>query len=62
MGEASAFKSGREFCAWLGLVPTQTGTGGKVRLGSVNRTNLLTGQSTGLTRKVSISHEIVKGL
>ena len=32
MGEASAFKSGREFCAWLGLVPTQTGSGGKVRL------------------------------
>lgn len=22
MGEASAFKSGREFCAWLGLVPS----------------------------------------
>ncbi len=34
MGEASAFKSGREFCAWLGLVPTQTGSGGKVRLGA----------------------------
>ncbi|MEJ8816080.1 IS110 family transposase [Variovorax ureilyticus] len=31
MGDASAFKSGREFCAWLGLVPSQTGTGGKVR-------------------------------
>src|SRR5665811_471753 len=26
MGEASAFKSGREFCAWLGLVPKQTGS------------------------------------
>ena len=25
MGQASAFKSGREFCAWLGLVPKQTG-------------------------------------
>ena len=37
MGEASAFKSGREFCAWLGLVPTQTGTGGKVRLGSISK-------------------------
>ena len=24
MGDASAFKSGREFCAWLGLVPKQT--------------------------------------
>ncbi|GAC1430881.1 MAG: IS110-like element ISPa11 family transposase [Burkholderiaceae bacterium] len=32
MGSASAFRSGREFAAWLGLVPGQTGTGGKVRL------------------------------
>jgi transposase len=37
MGEASAFKSGREFCAWLGLVPKQTGTGGKIRLGGISK-------------------------
>jgi transposase len=37
MGEASAFKSGREFCAWLGLVPKQTGSGGKVRLGHISK-------------------------
>lgn len=37
MGEASVFKSGREFCAWLGLVPTQTGSGGKVRLGNISK-------------------------
>ena len=37
MGEASAFKSGREFCAWLGLVPKQSGTGGKVRLGGISK-------------------------
>jgi transposase len=37
MGDASAFKSGREFCAWLGLVPTQTGSGGKVRLGHISK-------------------------
>lgn len=37
MGEARAFKSGREFCAWLGLVPRQTGTGGKVRLGGISK-------------------------
>ena len=29
MGDANAFKSGREFAAWVGLVPGQTGTGGK---------------------------------
>lgn len=32
MGDAKAFRSGREFAAWIGLVPGQTGTGGKVRL------------------------------
>jgi transposase len=32
MGQAKAFRSGREFAAWIGLVPAQTGTGGKVRL------------------------------
>jgi transposase len=37
MGQASAFKSGREFCAWLGLVPKQTGTGGKVRLQGISK-------------------------
>jgi transposase len=31
IGDAAAFKSGREFSAWLGLVPRQTGTGGRVR-------------------------------
>jgi transposase len=32
MGDPKAFKSGREFAAWLGLVPGQTGTGGKIQL------------------------------
>lgn len=31
IGDATAFRSGREFSAWLGLVPKQTGTGGRVR-------------------------------
>jgi len=37
MGEAKAFKSGREFCAWLGLVPRQSGTGGKVKLLGISK-------------------------
>lgn len=37
MGEASTFRSGREFCAWLGLVPKQTGSGGKVRLEGITK-------------------------
>lgn len=32
MGDARAFRSGREFAAWLGLVPAHTGTGGKTRM------------------------------
>jgi transposase len=31
IGDAKTFKSGREFAAWLGLVPRQRGTGGKIR-------------------------------
>lgn len=37
MGEARAFKSAREFCAWLGLVPLQVGTGGKVKLLGISK-------------------------
>jgi len=37
MGDAKAFKSGREFAAWLGLVPGQVGTGGKVRLLGISK-------------------------
>lgn len=32
-----AFASGRNFAAWLGLVPRQHSTGGKTRLGSVSK-------------------------
>ena len=37
MGDPRAFRSGREFAAWLGLVPRQTGTGGKVRLLGISK-------------------------
>ena len=30
MGDAKTFKSGREFSSFLGLVPRQSGTGGKI--------------------------------
>ncbi len=35
--DAGAFRSGREFAAWLGLVPRQRSTGGKQRLGRISR-------------------------
>jgi transposase len=37
MGDPKAYKSGREFASFLGLVPTQNGTGGKVRLGAISK-------------------------
>lgn len=32
MGQPRMFRSGREFAAWIGLIPGQTGSGGRVRL------------------------------
>lgn len=37
MGDAKAFKSGREFAAFLGLVPRQSGTGGRVKLLGISK-------------------------
>ena len=37
VADASVFRSGREFAAWLGLVPRQRSTGGKQRLGRISR-------------------------
>ncbi|RQS42157.1 IS110 family transposase [Burkholderia sp. Bp8986] len=37
MGDPASFRSGREFAAWLGLVPAQTGSGGKVQLLGISK-------------------------
>ena len=37
MGDAHAFRSGREFASWVGLVPRQTGTGGKIQLLGISK-------------------------
>lgn len=37
VGDAKAFSHGRQFAAWLGLVPKQCSTGGKPRLGSITK-------------------------
>lgn len=37
VGEATTFKNGREFAAWLGLVPRQHSTGGKPRLLGISK-------------------------
>jgi transposase len=35
--DATQFKSGRHFAAWLGLVPREKTTGGKQRMGGISR-------------------------
>ena len=35
--DPSAFRSGRNFSAWIGLVPKQHSSGGKNRLGSISK-------------------------
>jgi transposase len=37
MPDASGFVSGRQFAAWIGLVPRQNSSGGKNRLGSITK-------------------------
>ncbi|HAS6027234.1 TPA: IS110 family transposase [Vibrio vulnificus] len=37
MGSSSEFKSSREFAAWIGMVPRQTGTGGRVFLHGISK-------------------------
>lgn len=37
LGDASGWRSGREFACCLGLTPRHTGTGGKVRIGSISK-------------------------
>jgi transposase len=37
VGDAKAFSHGRQFAAWLGLVPKQCSTGGKPRLGPITK-------------------------
>ena len=56
MGDPASFRSGREFAAWLGLVPRHRGTGGRVRTLGISkrgdrylRTLLIHGARTALT-------------
>ena len=63
MGDPTAFRSGREFAAWLGLVPRHKGTGGRVRLLGISkrgdrylRTLLIHGARAVLTRSKAPPH------
>ena len=57
VGDPSRFRNGRHFAAWLGLVPKQNGTGGKMRLGRISKMGdrylrklLVLGATSGLGR------------
>jgi len=53
LGDASGWRSGREFAASLGLVPAHSGTGGKTRIGHLSKRGdpyLRTCSSTGRGR------------
>ena len=57
VGDPCQFRNGRHFAAWLGLVPKQNGTGGKMRLGRISKMGdrylrklLVLGATSGLGR------------
>jgi transposase len=68
--DPKVFGSGREFAAWLGLVPRQKSTGGRPRLGRIIRLGdkyirqlLIVGAQTALLRsKVARSNAWIQGL
>jgi transposase len=68
--DPDVFRNGREFAAWLGLVPRQTSTGGKQRLGRISRLGdkyirqlLIVGAQTVLLRsKAARSNAWIQGL
>ncbi len=57
-GDVRRFKNGRQFAAWIGLVPSQRATGGKERLGAITKTGdrylrqLLVVAASGMIRRV----------
>lgn len=64
IGSAKDFKHGRQFAAWLGLVPMQHSSGGKSRLGRIScrgdgclRTLLIQGARSSLQRAKAVAWE-----
>ena len=64
IGSAQSFANGRQFAAWLGLVPMQHSSGGRTHLGRIScrgdgylRTLLIQGASSTLQRAKAVSWE-----
>ena len=47
VADPGTFRSGRNFSAWIGLVPKQHSSGGKDRLGSISKQGALTAPTSG---------------
>jgi transposase len=65
IGSAQEFSNGRQFAAWLGLVPMQHSSGGRTRLGGIScrgdgylRTLLIQGARSSLQRAKAITREL----
>ena len=61
--DPSAFRSGRDFAAWIGLVPRQDLTGGKSRLGPISKQGdrylrrILVGGAVSILRRAKLNPE-----
>jgi len=53
VGDPKQFKSGRQFAAWLGLVPQQRSSGGKERLGGISK------RGDGYIRQLLFNYNII---
>lgn len=65
VADPSVFRSGRQFAAWLGLVPRQNSTGGKARLGGISKRGnsyirrlLITGAQSVLLRSNKVKADV----
>ena len=57
VGSVNDFNNGRQFAAWLGLVPQQHTTGGRIKLGSISKR----GDSYVRTLLIQGSQSVVNG-
>jgi transposase len=61
--DPAAFRSGRDFAAWVGLVPRQDSTGGKPRLGPISKQGdrylrrILVGGAVSMLRRAKLNPE-----
>ena len=61
--DPTAFRSGRDFAAWIGLVPRQDSTGGKPRLGPISKQGdrylrrILVGGAVSILRRAKLNPE-----